>query len=302
MIKAIPKGYEIKGYENLQNKLYFQTNSVYSYKQCNNCNYKVIDYGKPYSVLLRPSLDLRKRNAIVFMICTQPSETQLRMKFRKIISTKYSMYKIDYFFTLTRDNTITNGYYLLEKEQSVYHDLLVFNHTNSYANLALTVLLSFHYLNSQNLDFRYLVKTDADCAVNIPLLYGILQHPSITSKEHLYIGDCFRSTFSNPKKKHYVPREIISDNPVVKSVARGGLYVLSSKIIPYLLIGVRHLSFLTHQEDLTVGRSLNKMRFSCMNVYSKWISRFGCAMNCSEYVIIHPKSSWNEIDSFYNLF
>ena len=139
--------------------------------------------------------------------------------------------------------------------------------------------LSFHYLNTQNLDFRYIVKTDADCAVNIPLLYAILQHPSLANKEYLYIGDCFRSTFSNSKKKHYVPRKIISDDPVVKSVARGGLYVLSSNIIPYLLIGVRHLSFLTHQEDLTVGRSLNNMGFSCMNVYSKWISRYGCVKN-----------------------
>ena len=94
--------------------------------------------------------------------------------------------------------------------------------------------------------------------------------------------------FRNPKKKHWVPKEIYGNNSVVKSFARGQLYVMTSNMIPRILIGVRHLPFLTHQEDITVGRALALHNFTCKSIYKPWIIKGGCESDCEQYMVIHP--------------
>ena len=284
----------------LQNQMYLEKSNIYQYKQCKNCNYTVIDYGKPYEILMTPKL--QNQNSALFIICTQPSEKELRDLFRLIIKYYQQKYNIQYLFTLTKDDNIPRVKEKLLMENEQYKDMLVFNHTNNYQNLALTVLLTYHYINQINLNFKYIVKTDADCAINIDLLMKLLYQQELLRKSEVYIGDCFKSTFSNKHPKHYVPREIVSENPVVESVARGGLYILSSNMIPRILISTRHLPFLTHQEDLTVGRALNRLGYKCENMYKKWISRYGCKSYCEKYIMIHPQYKKDEIYAYYNIF
>ena len=276
-----------------------EKSNIYQYKQCKNCNYTVIDYGKPYEILMKP--ELLNQNSTLFIICTQPSEKELRDLFRLIIKYYQQKYNIQYLFTLTKDDNIPRVKEILLMENEQYKDMLVFNHTNSYHNLALTVLLTYHYINQINLSLKYIVKTDADCAINIDLLMKLLYQQEILNKSEVYIGDCFKSTFSNKHPKHYVPREIVSENPIVESVARGGLYILSSNMIPRILISTRHLPFLTHQEDLTVGRALNRLGYKCENIYEKWISRHGCKLNCKDYIMIHPQYKSEETYKYYTI-
>ena len=245
-----PPGYELYGYEEVQNRMFARYPSIYSYRQCVNCGYSIPAYGKPYSILFRPTINNTVPNNTVIMVCTQPSERHLRDLFRKVTESKRRYYNIEYFFALTQDPKIANCTDILKEEQSRYHDLLVFDHPNSYRNLVLTVLLSFHYLQSLELSSRYIVKVDADVALNIPRLMQLIYQPKYMRMRTVYMGDCLSEHYNtrNNKRKSFVPSQIVGKS-VIKSYARGGLYVLSRETLIPLLIGVRHNNVITHQED-----------------------------------------------------
>ena len=78
--------------QELQNQMYLENSNIFRYKQCEKCNYKVIDYGKPYEILMTP--ELLNQNSTLFIICTQPSETKLRNLFRSIINNYRQKYNI----------------------------------------------------------------------------------------------------------------------------------------------------------------------------------------------------------------
>ena len=307
LASQVPKGYELEGYEELQNRWFVKYPHIYHYRQCENCTYDVINYGKPYSVLLSPALSETPINGTILMICTQPHEKYLRHVFRESTQALRAQYNLSYFFTLTRDNSYSKGMERLQKEQDHYHDLLVFNHSNSYSNLALTVLLTYHYLHSLHLPSRFIVKMDADCAVNIPLLMSILHSSEATEMKYAYIGDCISTSYNTvlPHLKNYIPHEIIQDEPWIYAYARGGLYVLSYNTLPPLLVAIRHFPFITHHEDAMVGRAMYKMNIVCQSLNKEyWLARYGCSEGdvCKNYVAIHPKDSNRETNFYYSLF
>ena len=281
--------------------------SIYHYRQCENCTYKVIDYGKPYSILLSPNLSNTTLNGTILMICTQPHEKYLRHVFRESTKTLRHHYNLSYFFTLTKDDSYLKGMERLEKEQSQYHDLLVFNHSNSYSNLALTVLLTYHYLHSLHLPTHYIVKMDADCAVNLPLLMSILHSSEMSELKYAYIGDCISTSYNTvlPHLKNYIPQEIIQNEPWLYAYARGGLYILSYNTLTPLLVAIRHFPFITHHEDAMVGRAMYKMNIVCQSLNKEyWLARYGCSEleECKKYVAIHPKENYKETKFYYSLF
>lgn len=307
LVQRVPKGYELKGYEDVQNRWFEKNSSMYQYRQCKECNYELIAYGKPYSILLEPTLQNDAPNRTVIMICTQPRERYLRHLFREATKSIRQQYHLSYFFTLTQDNTVSKCMERLQKEQDEYHDLLVFNHTNSYTNLALTVLLTYHYLQSLELSSRYIVKMDADVAVNLRSLMNILYSEEVMEMKYVYLGDCMSTSYNTvlPQLKNYVPMEIIEEETWIDSYARGGLYILSSNSIVPMLIATRHFSFITHHEDAVIGRAMYKMNIVCKSINQEyWLARYGCedVEDCKKYLSIHPTQSARETKRFYYIF
>lgn len=307
LIQKVPKGYELYGYEELQNRWFAKHQSFYQYRQCKECTYSPIHYGQPYSILMTPTLLDNHPNNTVIMICTQPREKYLRHLFREATKDLRQQYHISYFFTLTRDNTINKGIERLQKEQDEYHDLLVFNHTNSYSNLALTVLLTYHYLQQLDLSSRYIVKMDADVAVNLRYLMTLLYSPEVMELKYAYIGDCMSTSYNTALThlKNYVPMEIIEDETWIDAYARGGLYVLSTNTLTPMLVAARHFSFITHHEDAVIGRAMYKMNIVCQTMNKDyWLARYGCTEveECKKYIAIHPAQSASETKRFYYMF
>lgn len=293
------------GYEAIQNQLFRAYSSPFDYKQCESCSYSVPKYGHPFSIVLKPYINSIPNNTLI-MICSRPSDTYLRNVFRNNTRSLRKAYNITYFFTLTSD--MPNEVSSLQSEQLLYHDLLVFNHTNSYHNLILTVLFSFHYLQSLHLSSRYIVKTDVDCALNLPRLMSVLYSKRIRAMPIVYGGDCFfneRYVFNpDPSSKHYVPAELVSSSTMVESFARGGLYVITTNMITPMLSAVRHLSFITHQEDVTVGRAMSLIGVQCQRLVRHfWLARYGChPLLCNKYAMVHSKVSSNETPLYYQSF
>ena len=76
---------------------------------------------------------------------------------------------------------------------------------------------------------------------------------------------------------------------------------MSREALTPLLIGVRHLSFITHMEDVTVGTALYRMGIRCERPRNNWIAPYGCNANkCRKFVSIHPKESSKRV--FYHRF
>ena len=123
------------GYEKVQNQMFERYPSIYNYRKCHKCGYSIPAYGKPYSILFKPTIVNTVPNNTILMVCTQSSERYLRDLFRTATESKRYQFNITYFFALTRDPKIANCTGVLKEEQSRYHDLLVFNHPNSYHNL-----------------------------------------------------------------------------------------------------------------------------------------------------------------------
>lgn len=257
--------------------------------------------------MLKPTLQDNHPNNTVFMICTQPRERYLRHLFRESTLQVRQQYHIQYFFTLTQDDTIHLGLERLQKEQDEYHDLLVFNHTNSYSNLALTVLLSYHYLQSLHLSSRYIVKMDSDVAVNIPSLMTLLYNSHSMDLRYAYIGDCISSSYNTVlvDRKNYVPMEIVQEENWIDSYARGGLYVISTNTLTPLLVAARHFKFITHHEDAVIGRAMYKMNIVCQSFHKDyWLARYGCTEieECKKYIAIHPYQDSKETKRYYSMF
>lgn len=306
MKQIIPKGYEIRGYEELQNQMFNKYQSVYTYRQCVNCNYTVAEYGKPYGILFKPAISDSIPEKTLLLVFSQPNEYKMRVLFRNVTQHLREFYSISYFFVLTRDDTIENGMKLLKKEYDQFKDMLIFNHTNSYGNLLLNVFHSFNYVHNLDLSYRYFVKMDVDVAVNIPMLMNILYDPVVFNRDKVYLGDClFGEYVRDETSKLYVPQEIYRDDYTIRGFARGGLYVLSKSVMGPLLIGLRHLKFLTHHEDMVSGRALELMGIHCDLSYGKrWMSRYGCDLGdeCKDFVSIHPNVSRDEVPGYYDLF
>ena len=195
----------------------------------------------------------------------------------------------------------------IHQENLQFHDVLQFDHTDSYHNLTLSVLYSLHFLHNLSLPVQYVLKTDSDCVVNYPLLHTLLDQipPSSASRNRVYMGACRRNTKYNvydASKKNFIPISLTQNELWYSYYVTGGGYVLSYSLLPELLVGASHLKFIGHFEDVNVGRALELVGVKCIDRSSVWIHRHGCPdkQTCLKAVVIHPKHDKDEIDRFYS--
>lgn len=300
--EIVPRGYEIKRKPKMQKAFYSHFQSMYSYQRCTQGEYPVIAYGKPYSILISPTVS-PSRSFLFLMIFSQYGAVRQRNVFRKRTALWRRQYNVSYLFALTEDDDPKRR--RLAREAAYYHDLLVFNHTNSYHNLALTVLLTYHFISNAGVSAVFFGKMDDDMTLNLPLLMRLLHSETVQSKRHLYAGDCMTSFYNSydALAKNYVPRCLVLDETLIASYARGGFYVFSSDLLDFILIGSRHLTFIAHNEDANTGKALKLMNVECTPLLQgHWMARYGCESEeeCRSFVSIHPKYSSREMMGYYN--
>ena len=280
-------------------KFYKTKGKPYSYRTYNASNYPSIQFGKTMSYRLYPRLKNNFGYQVLFMIISAAGENQERMIIRENFRSLQSRYRIGYFFVTAMNSKYNSS---LFKENLVYRDILQLSHTDSYHNLVLSVLGGFHFVSRFRDLAEYVMKTDSDCVVNIPELMHSLNK---TEKDHpQYIGKCSKKWHFNvidPKQKNWVPLELVGVRNHFTGYASGGGYILRFSAIPRLLVAVRHLPFITHLEDVTIGLAASSLKYRCTNKVP-WIARRGCGTqeSCLKYMIMHKNESNSEIIRYWS--
>ena len=103
-------------------------------------------------------------------------------------------------------------------------------------------------------------------------------------------------------RKNYIPLSLVQNETFIPYYVTGGGYVISYRLLPRLLVGMSHLSFIGHNEDVNVGRGMQLMHIPCRHVPKYWIARHGCTQKkeCLKHVIIHPWMDVSEVPRYYS--
>ena len=139
--------------------------------------------------------------------------------------------------------------------------------------------------------------------VNYPLLLNTISQYA-DRKEWMYMGNCHKDEKFNTRRsnqKNYVPYSVVGSTRL-PAYASGGGYVISYNLLPDLLIAMRHVNYLTHHEDVNVGKGMDLLHVECIDQSAIWIARKGCwfSRTCLKKVIMHPQHSKSEIQRFYS--
>ena len=216
------------------------------------------------------------------------------------LRTRFSVYSI---FVL--GNAVPSCNDAIADENAINGDILQFNHLDSYNNITLSVLFAFHYIHNLSLPVRYVFKTDSDCVVNYPRLVELLNAMSEEQKQNLYMGLCDQGKNYNTvdvSRKNYVPKSLVQGDTYIPYYVTGGGYIISYELLPKLLVGISHLPFIGHNEDVNVGRGMTLVKIPCTDAKTIWISRNGCfsKTECLKRVIMHPWMDVSEVPRFYS--
>ncbi|XP_028396342.1 beta-1,3-galactosyltransferase 1-like [Dendronephthya gigantea] len=177
------------------------------------------------------------------------SHFQKRMAIRKtwgkpIIGHK--KWKIAFFLGKT-NKRLTDEKRLMEAKQ--YGDIIIGDFPDTYRNITQKLMMAFKWTSKIN--YKYLLKTDDDVYVNIPLLITWINgrlHPN----EPLYAGVLYRAKIiRDPSHRHFVrwsdlPQQSYPWYP------KGALYVLSSDVVQEMLKIVSRVKMIT-VDDAYVG-------------------------------------------------
>lgn len=298
-LRDVPRQFQVCNQCSLELKFYNRNGKPFSYRKYSTFNYPLIHYGNEMRYILFPRFFNDRGYRILFMITTSTDEQRERMIIRNHFHVFQQKYNIGYLFISAYDEEFNH---ILTEESRIYHDILQLSHHNSYHNLTLSVLGGLHYISRFHNLSDYVMKTDSDCVVNIPRVLRLLN--KLARKYPKYIGKCSKFGKFNiisPQQKNFVPLQLIGNNRKQLSFASGGGYILLTKVIPQLLVAVRHLPFITHLEDVTIGMAASSLRYDCWN-RRNWIARNGCgnASSCLKYMIMHKNTSNSDIERFWN--
>lgn len=275
----------------------------FSYHSCRDPDYPLIPFGYLYQIRSFPSVLNNETCHVLFMILSPPPHQQQRALIRKHYQRHLRVFNMSYFFVMGCDKK-TN----VSKESQQYADILQLDHVDCYHNLSLAVLNALQSIYDSQISFDFLVKTDDDCVININSLFSIVDANHLKRIKFLYLGNCYnRGVYEthNRSSSHYIPSELVSIDRFIPNYATGAAYVLSSPLIPPLLLESRYLPFLTHQEDVSVGRAIHRAGLTCIAPRpGLWVARNGCIdpVTCHSFVVVHVSSDVKELERVYDFF
>ena len=297
---AIPPNYEVLGLERMEIDMFIYHGKPFDYPVSNLTEYSFLPFGMPYEVLHTPNLHFRFPIRIFTIILSSACDMDRRNYVRSKTRDYYDKYGVYSVFALAYDPACEDE---VGVENGMHGDIFQFSHENSYKNISLSVLYSLMYIHNRHIPVDYVFKTDVDCVINYPLLLKHLE-PYDPLSSRVYMGDChLREHYltRNTKRKQYIPASLVGDYKI-PPYASGGGYIISYKLLGELMIAMRHVDFLTHHEDVNVGKGMDLIFVPCIQKKPMWVARRGCPSKeeCLEYVVMHPRSKDNEIDVFYS--
>lgn len=288
-LQFVPLHYRVCGECQLELELRHSQGLPFMYHTIEDIDYPSIAFGSGLQYLCFPEFGSQERYFLLILILSSASEIVERAALRSYYN-RMPLNSTRFLFVTASNPEVNEA---VAKESRQFHDILQLNHMDSYHNLTLSVFGALQLL-SQNTNYaEYILKTDSDCVLNMPRIeFKLRQHGGFQ-----YAGNCRRNAgyyTTGKKRKNYVPRELVGDERI-EQYATGAGYIIASSVLPKLVVAFRHLPFLTHNEDVNVGRAMSLVHVKC-RMFWTWIARNGCSGNlCKYYAIIHSPNNWRRV-------
>ena len=192
--------------------------------------------------------------------------------------------QINYMIVVATDNkTEISG---LEKENELYHDLLVSVHVDNYANLTQTVLDSFMWIREYCNQPRFIAKVDGDAWVHFGNLVHYLKTvPSTGFYGSYLLKRSLPSGFKYKAKVQVIPKDYPKRDWIF---AYGAAYILSVDLVPFINIGTEYVDIiLSVAEDIVVGEI---MRLIDVKIYEQTEGYIYCVQYRGQKSITPPNA------------
>lgn len=215
-------------------------------------------------IILSPTIKSYVVELLVFVHC-RPEEFYERFLSR-INSYKSYETQIIYITSKSKENKVNIK---LKHESEINKDILQFNEIASYFNLTIQTLHMILWCSK--IKFKYLLKTDIDVLINLPL---ILRYIKKFKKNNTYyaMGKISRAyVIRNKKYSHYIPREIISEN-IYPPYLQGVGYIMPFNTITLLQESIEKVKPKIWIEDVFMGYALKYNNISLIDL-TKYILR-----------------------------
>lgn len=203
--------------------------------------------------------------------------------------------KVRYFFVLGTKGLDTSLYDSIQKEQTLYKDLLLFeDFIDAYEKLTAKLGRMLMWV-SENVNFKYLFKCDDDTYARIDSLQTeLMQRYTNSPKEMLYYGYFYgkgQVKKSGPWKEtewqlcdRYIP------------YARGGGYIISQNIVDYVAANfARFKKYLS--EDVSLGAWLAPLEVN--RVHDKRFDTEYKSRGCSNTFVVCHKQTIEDMHEKY---
>ena len=296
-LKEVPPSFRVCDLCQLELTMKRQYGHPLVYRIGRDKSYSNIPYGKEMQYLNVPYISPREHHFLLILVASGAREVERRMLLREYYQA-LGANSVRFVF-ITASNPEVNDQ--VNQESWEYGDVLQMNHVDCYHNLTLTTFGAIQYFSRFAGMANFVMKTDSDCALNMPNILSTLQEFNSSVD---YAGYCKYNVTYNTKlrsAKNYVPSSLVRNNHFIREYATGAGYVIRSWLLPKIAVGIRHLKFIAHNEDVNIGKTLIMLGVPCIGL-DKWVARFGCSnrARCLQYAIIHPDGKGTSLRSYWN--
>ncbi|XP_014480262.1 PREDICTED: beta-1,3-galactosyltransferase 1-like isoform X1 [Dinoponera quadriceps] len=191
---------------------------------------------------------------LLIIICSAVANHEARVAIRNTWANKYNLdhsynsaVKIAFLLGQTDNDTLNN---LIVEESSQYNDIVQERFFDTYNNLTLKSVMMLKWVTSNCDQAKYLMKTDDDMFVNIPLLLQTLRKLPQTTETLLGSLICNARPILDPKNKWYTPKYMYPEKTYPNYLSGTG-YVMSTSVASKLYQAAL-VTPLLHLEDVYI--------------------------------------------------
>lgn len=190
---------------------------------------------------------------LLIIICSAVANQEARVAIRSTWANKYNLdnlynstVKIAFLLGQSDNDTLNN---LIVEENSQYNDIVQERFFDTYNNLTLKSVMMLKWVTSNCDKAKYVMKTDDDMFVNIPLL---LQTLHSKTQPEILLGSliCNARPILDPKNKWYTPKYMYSEKTYPNYLSGTG-YVMSMSVASKLYQAAL-ITPLLHLEDVYI--------------------------------------------------
>lgn len=235
---------------------------------------------------------------IIIATFTSPNNFKKRYSFRynsKYFCNNTIKCKIIFFMGCS---TLKNQY-LIERELSLYNDIVQFSFKNSYLNLTLLSIMAIKYCYKRYNKIKYYIKTDDDIYINYNLLFNSIKIINPNNKVvYGHIG--YRKIVNrNKKSKDYIPYFEYHYDYIPKYVY-GALIIVTKTALKLLYNQTLYKQYYIWREDINIGMLCSKAGINVMK-FPNNIDIMLRSNKCKSINTVVASEISSFVDSFYCL-